>query len=243
MLTLVLLRANCYRVNTSLSSWDGQQENNLNKARIKRDKNEFIRRTTKPLCGLLLVEFVGIITAIWCLIVVQDNGSLDITDNLFVAKCFSRAGDEAVLEIKGQLESFAWVRTTVTHDEPKPPWLSCSSKPRLCHAQVTVIEMIADVIAFGLHFYEVYVLLNDDDSELDPKTAFLFSAVIDLGEFAMAIISLFVFLRGAFTGFEDLYDAMGEKPVESSVDPMPCIYTSCSFGGMCDFSDFNTTAD
>ena len=144
------------------------------------------------------------------------NGSdaLTITEELFQAKCFSRIGDKAVLDITGELESFQ---------------------------TVAIVEVAGDVFAMLLHVFELFEYSQSED-QVEPNlittAAFAFSIVIDFSEFLLAVLSLFQYLLSAIDGFYDLYYSMNDPnpAAASAVTALPCFYTSCTHGGVCSSS-------
>ena len=102
-----------------------------------------------------------------------------------------------------------------------------------------MIEIGGDVLALLLHAHELRQYLQVDIDYLpegqkrQEDMLFITSVIVDFSELLMAALSLFTFLLPALEGFSALYDAMANEPVESSVDPMPCIYTRCMLDGGC----------
>ena len=141
----------------------------------------------------------------------KGSDALIITDQLFEAKCFSRIGDKAVLDITGELEGFQ---------------------------TVAVVEVVGDVFAMLLHLFELFEY-NQSGDQVEPNlittAAFAFSIVIDFSEFLLAVLSLFQYLLSAIDGFYGLYYSMNDPnpAAASAVTALPCFYTSCTHGGVC----------
>ena len=172
-------------------------------------------RLAKLLCiFILILEVSDIIIGIVVISTVNGSDALTITEELFQAKCFSRIGDRAVLDITDELEGFQ---------------------------TLAIVEVVGDLFAMLLHLFELFEYNHSGEqveANLITTAAFAFSIVIDFSEFLLAVLSLFQFLLPAIDGFSDLYESMNDPnpAAASAVTALPCFYTSCTHGGVCSSS-------